>query len=242
MSWANIRQQLLDDTHSLVDSTTVDRKIAESMRFHKSKRLWFSERTFSFNLKAGQNAYSLGDGPPPNLVEVVGRTIYILIGGSTDQRMPCTRIPSQRYDSLRMFGITQSQPVHWDFYGNQMRFYPVPISDDDVVEGRYVVDIGIPEIRYNQNSSAYEFYKPPTFTQLMTAAELSAFENDWTDMNGAGYMIKARAAHYLYNQNLKDPEGADAWLNAWLEHVGVVEEETEEKTAGATEIAGCLLD
>jgi hypothetical protein len=242
VSWANLRQQLLDDSHALVDSTTVDRKIAEALRFHKANRLWFSERTFQFGLVAGQSAYTLGNGPPANLAEVVGRTIYILIGGSTDQRMPCTRIPSQRYDSLRMFGITQSQPVHWDFFGNQMRFYPTPISSDDVVEGRYVVDIGVPQVKYNNNSSVYEFYHPPDGVRLMSSAELAAFENDWTDMASAGHMVMARAAYYLYSQTLKDPDAAESWLNAWLEQKALLDDETEALTAGATEIAGCLLD
>jgi hypothetical protein len=235
---------LLDDLHSLVDSTTVDRKIAESIRFHRQQRLWTSERTFQFQLTQGKESYALGDGPPPDLVEIVSRKLYILIGGDSNQRLPCLRVPSLQFDGMRMFGVVQSQPEYWDFYGQKMRFYPSPISSTDVVEGRYVSDLGVPVVRYNSVNSTYEFYWPPDGQRLMSATELTNFENDWTDMgaSGAGHMVKARAAYLLYSQVLKDPDSADSWLNSWLEQKGMLEEETEDRTAGATEIAGRIID
>lgn len=239
MSLGSLRQEIIDDAHSLVEAGVVDRKIIAAMRFMRDKRMWFSERSFSFKLTAGRAVYSPGDGLPNDVVEIVGKELWVLVGGSQDSRQACYRTATGSFEQAKLDGTGKSQPELWDFYGNQLRFYPTPSSSTDVVEGRYVVDIGVPVVRYE--ASAYKFYAPDGLRQL-SAAELAAFANDWTDPRGAGPMIRARAAHLLYKEYLRDTEQADAWLTTWLEHVAVLENETEAKTAGATEVVPCLLD
>lgn len=238
MSIAAIREELKADLHSLVDDTSINRKIVAAMRHHRDKRLWFSERTFSFNLQAGVATYPPGNGPPPDMVEVVGRTLWVLIGGSQDNRWPVTREPSAQLEYFKQDGTGQSQPDVWDWHASQLRFYPVPISSDDVVEGRYVVDIGVPVVKWE--AGAFVFYAPDGLTKLSTA-ELDAWENDWTDPRGAYHLIRTRTAHTLYKDYLKDPEAANEQLASWLEQVAQLEGETEARTAGATEIAGYIL-
>ena len=226
------------DTHSLADSTTVYRCIIKAARFMRDKRLWFSEKTFAFNLQDGVAAYKPGNGPPADLVEVVGTTLWVLIGGSQDQRYPCSREPSAFMDYQRMAGTIESQPEYWDFHGGQLRFYPTPSSSSDVVEGRYVSDIGVPVTKWE--AGAFTFYTPDGLRKL-TTAELDAFANDWTDPRSAGDMVSARASHVLYKEFLRDAEMADTFLSTWLELVGQLETETEAKTAGATEIVPNIL-
>lgn len=238
MSIGALAQEILADTHSLVSATTVYRKLLSAMRFSRDKRLWFSERTFSFNLQAGVSAYSPGNGPPRDMVEVVGRTLWVLIGGSQDNRWPVNREPSAQLEYFRQDGTGQSQPDVWDWHAQQLRFYPTPNSSDDVVEGRYVVDIGVPVVKWE--AGAFMFYAPDGLTKLSTA-ELEAFSNDWTEPGGAGDMIRCRASYLLYRDSLKNPEAANDQLAAWLEQTAQLENETEARTAGATEIAGYIL-
>lgn len=239
MTIAAIKQELLSDLHSLVDETSVNRKIVAAMRFHREKRLWFSERTFSFTLEAGVANYSPGNGIPPDLVEIVGKTLWVLIDGSQDSRFPCTRVPSAELEWWKQDGTGQSHPEIWDWHANQLRFYPIPSSTTtDVVEGRYVKDIGVPVVKWE--ASAFKFYSPDGL-RLLSSTELDLFNNDWTDPLGAYHMVKARAGYLLCKEFLHDAEQAESYLSSWLEQVAVLENETEAKTAGATEIVGCIL-
>lgn len=239
MSIGTLKQEILADTHSLVDSDTVYRKILAAMRHHREKRLWFSERTFRFTLTQGKDKYSLGDGPPADLQEIVGRELWLLIDGDEDQREPIYRVPTRSLESAKTEGTNQDEPEYWDFFGNQLRFYPTPDSSSHVVEGRYVRDIGIPIVRYE--NSAFAYYAPGG-AQKLSSAELDGFENDWTDPAGAASMIRTRAMYLLYKEYLRDAEQADAFLAQWLEQVGLLEGETEAKTAGATEVVPWLMD
>lgn len=236
-----MREELRADLHSLVATEAIDRKIIGAMRFHRGKRLWTSERTFRFNLTAGRTNYGPGDGYglPGDLVEIVGKTLWVLIGGSEEQRVPCIRDSTASLEHQRTGGTSRGQPDTWDFFANQLRFYPTPISSTDEVEGRYVVDLGVPVVKYE--AGAFKFYAPDGIREL-SATELAEFNNDWLDPRGAAHLIRTRAAHDLYKQVLRDDEAAQTYLTAWLEQVGVLEDETEAKTAGATEIVPWILD
>ncbi len=162
----------------------------------------------------------------------------MLIGGSEDNRWPCNREPSAQFEWYKQDGTGESQPEFWDWHAQRLRFYPTPNSSDDQVEGRYVTDIGVPVTRYE--GGAFVFYAPDGLHKL-TTAELDAFSNDWTEPGGAGDMIRCRAAYLLYKDHLKDEERANAYLTLWLESTSQLENETEARTAGATEIAGYIL-
>lgn len=240
MNVQSMKEELKADLHLLVDDTRIYRKILESARFMRDKRYWFSERTFAFTLTAGKQFYTPGAGPPADLVEIVGIELQLLVGGSEDMRLSLWRTTSREFEARRHAGTQQDQPRVWDFWGNQLRFYPIPESSTDVVTGRYVRDIGVPQARYNTAASGFKFYAPTDATRELTTTELDAFTNDWFDPRGAYHMVKARAA-YLLCQDLHDPDQANTYLSEWLELVGQLDAENE-KRGGATEIQGVLLD
>ena len=104
-------------------------------------------------------------------------------------------------------------------------------------EGRFVTDLGVPEVRWE--AAAFAYYQPGGLRK-MTTAELDGFTNDWVDPKGAYHMIRARAM-YLLHRNLRDSQAADEWLSMWLEQRAALEEETEQRTAGALTIQGTIL-
>lgn len=237
---ATLREEIKSDVHSLVSDADINRKIVSAMRHMRDKRLWWNERTFTFTLIAGVQAYAVGAGPPADLVEIVGSELQLLIGGNEDQIMSMWRVPSREWEARRYAGTQQDQPRLWDFWANQLRFYPVPDSSTDVIRGRYVRDIGVPETRYDSTAAAFKFYAPGGTEQLSTA-DLDGFTNDFLDPRGGYYMVKARAMHELYKSTLKDADAANEQLALWLEAVGQIEAENEGR-GGAVEILGCLLD
>lgn len=240
MSMAAMVQEILADTHLLVSSTDVYRKICASMRHHREKRLWFSDRKFQFNLIQGVSEYGPDQGVPPDLVEISGKVIWTLIGGDESSRWGVQRVTHNDFDRLRIAGSTvQSQPSYWDWFANRLRLYPVPVSSTDLLEGRYVVDIGVPVVKYE--SGSFVFYDPAGTTKW-DSTQLDAYNNDWLDPKGAYHLIRTRALHLLYKETLHDSDMANDYLSSWLEQVGVMEDETDAKDVGNTTISPCILD
>jgi hypothetical protein len=235
---ATLREELKADLHLLVDDTTVNRAICKAARFSRDQRRYFSERTFSFALTQGTATYVNGNGPPADLVEIVGPVLYLLVDGSEDDRREVRRITSREYDAYKVGGTSQSQPDVFDYWAGQLRLYPTPISSTDVLTGRYVRDLGVPEVRYE--AGAFAFYAPDGVRKLSTA-ELDAFTSDFFDYQGGYAQMRTRAAYVLAKETLRDPDLANDYLAQWLEAVGALDVETEQRTGGATEIVGTIL-
>lgn len=235
---ATLREELKSDLHTLADDTTINRKIVSAMRFHRDKRLWYSERTFQFPLEAGKSSYKPGYGPPPDLVEIVGRELQVLLGGSESQRESVWRVPPAELDARRYEGTQRATPEEWDFYGNQLRLWPIPDSSTDQLYGRYVSDIGVPEVRWE--AGVFKFYAPGGLVQL-TSTQLDAFSNDWLDIKGGYHLIRTRTAYLLNKEFLRDFDAAEGWLTQWLEQIQQAEIETEKRTVGSSFIVGTIL-
>lgn len=235
-----LREELKADLHLMVDDTTINRKIVSAMQFHRDKRLWFSERTFQFVLTAGKSTYKPGEGPPADLIEVVGGELQVLLAGSEAQRESVWRATPGELDSRRYEGTQQSTPEIFDMYGGQLRLWPIPDDSTDQLYGRYVSDIGVPKSRYE--AGAFYFYAPPEFTRRLSTAELDNFANDWTDQKGAYSMVRTRAGYLLYKEVMRDMEAANDWLGQWVEQMAQLETETEKRTMGEAFITGCILD
>lgn len=238
------------DLHVPGIEAVVRRYVVDAMTFHRARRYFFSDRTLRFNLTAGRRDYSPGDGfgLPPDLVEVASRTIWILLSGSEDQREPCIRATHSLFeDSLVAWGTSRSQPDTWDYRGGAivggagggaLRFSPTPTSATDIAELRYLTNLGIPRITFE--SGAFAYYHPTT-GELLSTTEVDAWANDWTQQEGGAAAIRLRAQYSTQKHYLRDMEGAQESLAAWLEAVGQLEDETESKTTGLTFIEGSLF-
>lgn len=242
-----IVQQIYADTHGLMSLTDIRRKVLDAMRFHRDKHLWFSERTARFNLTAGRQNYAPGDGYglPADVVEIVSKNVWIVVSGNEDYRLRCTRVDRTTFDYSLSQNASRSQPFEWSWWQKQLQFYPIPSSGLDIVELRYVRDIGIPVTRYDAvgtlTGGAPGFvFMDPTGATPWTGAQLDAYTNDWTDPAGAGDMIRERA-HYLVYQVIKDLDAAQVHLQTWLELEAQVEGESEGRTEGGDSIAPNIL-
>lgn len=217
-------QVILDDLHLLVDQTRIWRKICDSIRFHASNRLWFSERPFNFALTAGRASYAPGDGfgLPADLVEIVGRKLYLWYGGSESSSQSVEWLSSDEFDCRKEWDTTTGTPDGWTYDGRRLKLVPTPNSSTDILTGDYVTNIGVPKFRYN--GSSYDFFTPD-------GAALSAdYTSDWFQWDTAEQLIRFRVMYELL-KTLKDPE-ADTYLGSWLEAKTRLEDETDAKVAG----------
>lgn len=235
-----ILQWIVADLHISGIEAVIRRYIVDAMTFHRNRRYFFSDRTIRFSLTSGRRDYKPGDGfgLPADLVEIAGNVIWILISGSTDQREPCIRSSTSLFEeSVASWGTSKSYPDTWDFRTGALRLSPTPNSSSDVAELRYMSNLLIPKITYE--SGAFAFYHPTTGANV--TADIDKWENDWTSQEKGAAAIRLRAQYQVQKSYLRDLDGANETLAAWLEAVGQLEDETESKTAGVTYLEGSIL-
>lgn len=236
-------QSILEDLHVPGIGAVVQRKACDAMRFCRDKKYFFSDRELQFNLSVGRAAYRPGDGfgLPKDLVEISSPIIWILIGGSDDQRWPCHRIDNANFEWQKTSwgGATTEQPTDWAWRAGALTFVPTPNSSTDVAELRYLSNIGVPRVVYE--GGAYKFFHPTTGAE-MNSTDLDNFSNDWLTHDNGAAMIRARTMYEVQKNYLRDAEGANESLGNWLEMVAQLENETESKQGGLTELPGCILD
>lgn len=218
-----LTRQILDDSHFLVDQDRIWRKICDVIRFHYDNRLWFSERPFSFALTAGRNAYAPGDGfgLPVDLVQIVGKRVFLRYRGQENQSEPLWWLSNEEWDLRRESWETAGTPDAWTFDGRRFKLVPTPDNSADVVTGNYVTNIGVP--RFKWNGTAYDFYTPEGATLT------GEWGNDWLQTEFAEAMIRNRVMYELM-KTLRDPE-SETYLGAWLESKSKLEEETDSRVA-----------
>lgn len=234
MNLGTMRQEILEDTHSQVSTNAITRKIIASIRHHRANRLWFSDRSFRFNLVSGQSEYAPDDasGLPSDLVEIVGNRIWVSLDGNDTQRYPIYRKGSDTVEEIRSIDTTPDHPFAWDFWGGALRIVPTPDDSDHVLDGRYVRNIGEPLAEY---AGGAWVFKTPDASALLDAA----YTSDWFE---DGYsLVRHYAVYLLFAEVLRDPTEAGAALQRWAEAKMVLDEESEGKTAGGLEIQGHLL-
>lgn len=232
------RQSMLADLHALVSADDITRKLIEAIRFHRGKNLWFSERTFSFRLRGGVEQYAPGDGNglPSDLVEIVGRYLWVTEGNPEIEtyRLPVQRIAPEEMEGHRSRTIGRSEPQVWDFFANRLRLWPVPDDDLDVLSGRYVSDIGVPLALYT--GGAWVF-KTPNGSRTLS----DGYTSDWFDPNGAEPAIRRYGMYLVYKDVLQDSARAQEALLGWSEFWNIVQDESEGKTAGSLSLQPALL-
>lgn len=219
-----MERMILDDTHSLVSSTVVRLKIIKSIKHHKSQRLWFGEKTFRFNLTANRASYAPGDGfgLPDDLMEIVGDRIWVTEGGDANQRQPIDRIDTDLMEHERALDTTADQPFVWDFHDGALRLQPVPSSAADVLDGRYVSDIGVPRGFYN--GSAWVFETPDGQATLS-----GTYTSDW--FRAGAEPVRHYAVYLLAAENLRDDSLKQTAQILWAEALAALRDESERKTA-----------
>lgn len=233
-----MEQEIFETLHSLVQKTKIRHRILTSIRFHREKKYFFSERTFQFELTKGRAEYRPGDGHglPGDLVEILGSTLWWTPSGSS-QAEPIYRVDRDSMEWERAFEAnTQGEPEVWDWWDMALRLSPIPDDTGDTLEGPYVRDLGVPIKKYDTTSSTWNFFTPDGATTL---AGTFGEGNHWFDELGGYHLIKYRALYLCFQEVLNDPERAQESLGTWLEERQRLEDETEGKS-GPQEIPPSL--
>lgn len=231
---------LLQDLHVSGIENILRRYICDAMTFHRNRRYFFTDKSVRFSLTAGRRDYKAGDGYglPADLSEIAGRTIWILISGSNDQREPCVRASTNLFEeSVAAWGDSKDYPDIWDFRGNALRFSPTPATEANVAELRYVSNIGIPRVTWEAGATA--FYHPTTGENITSTVD--TWSNDWTQQEAGALAIRMRAKYAIEKGYLGRSDEAQNTLADWLEAVGQLEDETEGKTSTGQWVEGCIL-
>lgn len=231
---------IIADLHTPGIENVIRRYIVDAMVFHRNKRYFFTDRKLQFNLTSGRSDYRAGDGfgLPHDMVEVAGRHIWILLGGSEDQRDICERASHSLFEeSISAWGTSKSQPDIWDWRGKTLRFSPTPTDSTDVAELWYLTNLSIPRVTYE--SGSFAFYHPTTGEDI--TGTIDEWVNDWTSQEAGAAAIRNRAMYSVQKYFLRDMEAAQDSLAGWLEAVGQLEDETESKNAGVFYLEGSLL-
>lgn len=230
MNLDTMEREIAETLQLLASSSATQKvrhRILSSIRFHREKRYFFSERTFTFVLAAGRWEYRPGDGHglPGDLVEIIGNVLWLTPEGS-DQRTPLDRLDRQEMDWRRGFDASSiGEPSEWDWFEGALRLTPIPDAAD-TISGPYVRDLGVPQKKWNAATSAWEFFTPNG------AATLTGdFTNHWFDPLGGYELIKERALSLVYKDVLQDEGMANQHMTTWLEEKGRLEDETEGKSS-----------
>lgn len=222
-SLGTMTQVISDDLYALVDVAKIWRAIITSIQFHRSNRLFFSERPLEFTLTSGRRYYAPGDGfgLPGDLVEFCSRQLFLRLNGSTTQSQTLDWVTPEELDLQMAFNDNGGWPFYWNFNGTRLTLWPTPNRSTDVLTGRYVKNIGCPKFRWN--GASYDFYTPGG------KALTGDFTNEWFETEVGEQLIRFRAMYELL-RGLKDPD-AENWLGRWLETKAGLEDETDAKTA-----------
>lgn len=242
MAIGDLVQELYSDLHSLVDLTTIRRKVLEGARDMRTKRLWWSERVFSFTLVAGREIYRAGDGwgLPEDFKEVVGDVLWVREDGSEITRKEVYRAHDNQYLALKASPLNASSyPSYFNLRGGQLHLWPLETRETDILVGNYVASLEIPVSRYEVALGGF-IWRTDGGAQL-TDTELDSFESDWFLPGRGSDMVKQRAAYLLYRDVLKDQAAAQDALTGWLEKTATLEEESEQRQGGGLEVVGYLL-
>lgn len=224
--WGTLIRRLQDDSHSAISAQDAGRRAVDSMRFHREKRLWWSERQFQLKLTPGISVYKPGDGwgLPEDLFEIASKSLRIrrsLTSQSADFYI--CRATSDEMDHYKAADTSQGDPLAWDWYQGSLEFWPPP-REEAWAEGRYMRNLEIPVVRWD--GSSYTFILPST-----EAAVPDNWTCDWISQDGSGELIYARAM-MLISKHLKDPEAEQAYMTLWLEQTAQTEDEHDVRTAG----------
>lgn len=223
-NWGTAVRALQDDIRGLSSADIIKRRLVESIRHNRNRRVYQSEASYSFTLQDGVAEYAPGDPAsalPADFMEPIGEAYAK--ESATDHRLPVARVTVETMEQLRSIDPGKAQtPQAWDFFGRELRVYPTPDDSGTKLEGRYQVDLGIPEARYV--SGAWKFYEPSDSVTELT----DAYTSGWFTFHNMD-MVLAYARCLLYT-DFKDFDAANRWLAIWAERVAAVQDETEGAT------------
>jgi hypothetical protein len=150
--------------------------VQDAIAHYEVERFWFNEfRDRTFTTVAGQEFYGAADQSDiPNVLEFDAVTLTV----GTARRL-LTKVGYVDIEAWNADSSARGQPTHYSYWGQGIRFYPVP-------DGAYQVRLS-------------GLFKLPTLTA-------DGDQNAWT--TEAEELVRNRAKSILYSQYLRDDANA----------------------------------
>lgn len=158
-------------------SDVIANLVLDSIAFYEGERFWFNEFTSSFSISSSQDTYTSVDASFIPLIQAFDTLRLTVSTGDkpTLRKLTWTQLEDLNYPS------STGQPYAYAYWGESIRFYPIP-------NGGY-------EVRFSGLVSD-------------TSLSLSTDINNWT-MRGKGKdLIKHRTKSLLYSEYLRDDTNA----------------------------------
>lgn len=194
-------QRVINEVRRATDDDTDAIKMAtvSAIRHFEPLRLWFRERTETFELTVDQQAYSVEtasiEGYPADYI--TPKDVYILVGGT--RWMP---LGQRDIDTVRWLTPTSTVvgvPSHWAWWNDQIWFTPIPNEVGTTIRLDYFADVGTPS--YGWTGAEWAFYGP-------SGEDLT---NNWASpwfTKDAEELLRARVKWDLYFNYYQDAENA----------------------------------
>lgn len=181
------------------DADAVKMATVSAIRHFDPLRLWFRERTATFDLTVNQQSYSVETasiaGYPADYV--TPKSVYVLVGGT--RWLPISQVD---IDSIRWLTPTSTVvgvPTHWAWFDDQIWLTPIPSSVGTSIRLDYFADMGTPS--YTWDGVDWVFYGP-------NGEDLSnAWQSPWFSTH-AEELLRARVKWDLYFNYYDDAENA----------------------------------
>jgi hypothetical protein len=213
--WQTVRKQILEELNKPNDSSYADRAMAEAIRHHRTEHYWFNESRFEIVTSANVWHYPL----PSDFLRPIGEIYYARVNSATSRRKMSNKtndfVEQTRYlgtDPDRWgsweSGISSGPPSVYAIYNGELCVSPIPDTDAEVIDGRYVRDLGTPQVIYN--GSAWAIYTPWSLSTALPAT----YANNW--LTDGQDLIRSRAIYYMQKRLYRNDEGAQ---NALMDNV-----------------------
>ena len=158
-------------------SSTIEGLILDSIAYYQSEPFWFNRQTQTFSISSSQDTYTSVDAS--FIPRIMSFDTLRLTVSSSDQptldKYPWEMLEDMNYPTSR------GQPVAYAYWGQSIRFYPIPDTGYEVRFSGVVQD---------------------------TSLSLSTDVNNWTQRGKGKDLIKFRTASLLYATYLRDDMNA----------------------------------
>lgn len=181
------------------DRDAIQLALVSAIRHFDPLRLWFRERTHTFDLTVDQQAYAIEDagidGYPADYISP--KDVYILVGGTRWLQLEQVDIDAVRW--LTPTDTVVGVPTRWAWWNNQIWFTPIPNEVGTSIRIDYFANVGTPS--YNWDGAGWNFFGP-------AGEDLG---NSWQSVWLSSYaeeLVRARVKWDLYFNYFDDTENA----------------------------------
>lgn len=235
MNWGTVRESIkgiLDkpDAHDSI----IEEAMVEAMRFNRKYNFWFNEGFLKIYTSEDVYAYEL----PTDFVGLKGKLFYVPANNSSPEgrrELECLTsqlVETHQTDSYDAWDATiaSGPPRGYALFANTLILSPRPDSDDNLIEGRYIRDDGIPRIYYDYSSGTATLEKIDPRGVAITDNYTGAWLNEGQDLT------KMRAVYILASRIYSDQGKTAMAIQQWAEILNSLQAENSLRRGGSMKV------